>query len=282
MPTFQNQATLYSNNSITRSNIVTGQINDALNVTKTAILGDYVQGDDITYVITLVNASSTTITGITLTDDMGAYTFVGEQGEETLYPLEYVEGSVHYYLNGVLQPVPAVTSEGGELVITGITIPANGNAMIIYEADATIYADPTVDGSITNTVTAETDGFTGEDSETITSQQTPSLTISKSLEPTNVTEPGSLTYTFIIQNHGNTEATVEDGVYIVDEFDPPLVITSATLNGDVFTEYTYEDNVFTTDIGVITVPAATFEQDEETGAWIIIPGVTVVTVTGTI
>jgi len=71
-------------------------------------------------------------------------------------------------------------------------------------------------------------------------------------------------------------------VYIVDTFDPALIITSVQIDGDTFTGYTYEDDVFTTNVGVITVPAATAEQDPVTGAWIIVPGVTTLTVTGTI
>ncbi|MBR6802167.1 MAG: hypothetical protein IKM61_10550 [Eubacteriaceae bacterium] len=281
MPTFQNQATLYSNNSISRSNVVTGQFTEALSLTKTAVMDDYIQGDDITYIVTLVNSASSAVTGITLTDDMGAYTFGEGEDATTLYPLEYVEGSVHYYVNGVLQTAPTVTGTQ-PLVITGINVPANGNAMIVYEADATVFADPTVDGSITNTVTAANDNISAEATEVIGTEDEPRLTISKALEPTALNELESLTYTFIIQNHGNTAATAADGVYIVDEFDPAINITSVLIDGDAFTAYTYEDAIFTTTVGAITVPAATFEQDPTTGAWITVPGVTTVTVTGTI
>lgn len=280
MPTFQNQATLYTNNSVTRSNVVTGQINEVLAVTKTAVMGDYIQGDDITYVITIINSSQSAQTDVTITDDLGAYTFGTEPDEITLYPLEYTEGSVLYYVNGILQPTPSV-EETQPLQITGINIPAGGNVTIIYEATATVFADPTVEGEITNTVNV-TGCADAEASETITTSTEPDLTISKAVCPGEVNECDEITYTFVIQNHGNTEATEEDGIYIVDEFDPALNITSVTLDGDIFTEYTYEDNVFTTNIGAITVPAATFEQDATTGAWIVIPGVTTVTVTGTI
>ncbi len=281
MPTFQNQATLYTNNSITRSNVVTGQVNEVLAVTKTAVMDDYIQGDDITYVVTLVNSASSATTGITLTDDLGAYTFGTEQDETTLYPLEYTEGSVLYYVNGTLQPSPAVTSTQ-PLVIEGIGIPAGGNAMIIYEATATIFADPTVGGEITNTVSTTNGCADATASETVTTATAPNLTISKAVCPGEVNECEEITYTFVIQNHGNTEATTEDGVYVVDEFDPVINITSVTIDGDNFTAYTYEDGTFTTNVGAITVPAATYEQDPTTGAWITVPGVTTLTVTGTI
>ncbi len=281
MPTFQNQATLYSNNSITRSNVVTGQINEVLTVTKTAVKDDYIQGDDITFVITIINSSSSAQTGFTVTDDLGAYTFGTEPDTTTLYPLEYTDGSILYYVNGILQATPTVTGTQ-PLVITGINIPAGGNAMIVYEAAATVFADPTTEGEITNTVSVTNGCADAEATETISTSSEPELTISKAVCPGEVNECDEITYTFVIQNHGNTQATSEDGVYIVDEFDPALNITSVTLNGDIFTEYTYEDDVFTTNIGSITVPAATFEQDATTGAWIVIPGVTTVTVTGSI
>jgi len=59
------------------------------------------------------------------------------------------------------------------------------------------------------------------------------------------------------------------------------------LNGTTWTSpanYTYDETtgVFTTGSSQIVVPAATYTQDEETGEWIIDPGVVVITVTGTI
>ena len=48
--------------------------------------------------------------------------------------------------------------------------------------------------------------------------------------------------------------------------------------------YTYDQatGTFVTVPGVITVPAATFVRDTATGAWTVTPGVTRLTVTGTL
>ena len=48
--------------------------------------------------------------------------------------------------------------------------------------------------------------------------------------------------------------------------------------------YTYNETTgrFATLPGRITVPAATFAQDTETGAWVVTPGVTQLVVTGTV
>ena len=60
-----------------------------------------------------------------------------------------------------------------------------------------------------------------------------------------------------------------------------------TFNDTVWTEnvnYTYAETtgVFETVPGQITVPAAIYTQDPATGEWIVEPGVSVLTVTGTI
>jgi len=123
--------------------------------------------------------------------------------------------------------------------------------------------------------------------ETINTEDRAVLTISKSLSPTTVAENGQLTYTFVIQNSGNTAATAEDNVVVTDTFDPILNPITVTFNGEVWTEgveYTYDETTgeFATIPGQITVPAATYTQDEETGVWITNPGVAVLTVTGTV
>ncbi|MBE6948841.1 MAG: hypothetical protein E7456_03240 [Ruminococcaceae bacterium] len=284
MATFTNQATLSYNGNVTNSNVVTGKFLEVLSATKTAVLDDYVANDDITYVVSIVNSGTTAFTGLTLTDDLGAYPF--DNGE--LVPLNYVEGSVRYYVNGVLQAAPSVTTDE-RLIISGINVPAGGNAMIIYEVEANQYAPLGVDDSITNTVTITGGGISTEITaqETINTEDRAVLTISKSLSPTTVAENGQLTYTFVIQNSGNTAATAEDNVVVTDTFDPILNPITVTFNGEVWTEgveYTYDETTgeFATIPGQITVPAATYTQDEETGVWITNPGVAVLTVTGTV
>ena len=58
MPTFTNQATLSYSGGITNSNITVGQLLATLSVTKTAVTDVYGAGDDVTYVISLVNSGT--------------------------------------------------------------------------------------------------------------------------------------------------------------------------------------------------------------------------------
>ena len=283
MATFTNQATLRYNGNVVNSNITTGELLEVLSATKTAVIDTYTQGSDITYVINIVNSGSITFTGISVNDDLGAYTV----GANTYVPLDYVAGSAQYYLNGVLQAAPVVTP-GPPLLITGITVPANGVATIIYVARTNQYAPLGLDGSITNTASISGGGVTEITvTETVTAEAGARLTISKSMCPTTVTENGRLTYTFVIENIGNTDAVATDNVAITDTFNPILTGLVVTYNGVVWTEgvnYTYSEATgeFATIPSQITVPAATYTQDPVTGEWIVEPGVGVLTVTGTV
>lgn len=283
MATFTNQATLRYNGNVVNSNITTGELLEVLSATKTAVINNYSQGSDITYVINIVNSGTLPFTGIFVNDNLGEYTF----GTDTLVPLNYVNGSAQYYLNGVLQPAPVVTA-GPPLVISGLTIPANGVATIIYVADANQYAPLDLEGVITNTAVVSGGGITPITvTETVTAERGAKLTISKSICPTTVTENGRLTYTFVIQNVGNEPAVATDDVTVTDTFNPILSGLTVTYNDVAWTEninYVYSETTgeFATNAGQITVPAAEYTQDPVTGEWIIEPGVSVITVTGTV
>lgn len=113
------------------------------------------------------------------------------------------------------------------------------------------------------------------------------MAISKSLSPTTVTENGRVNYTFTIENYGNTAATATDDIVLTDTFNPALSNISVKFNNVVWTSpenYTYNEGTgeFATVSGQITVPAATYTQSVENGSWEVTPGVSTVTVSGTI
>jgi len=283
MAVFTNQATLRYNGNVINSNIATGEIIEVLSATKTAVITSYNQGSDITYVINIVNSGTIAFTGLTITDNLGEYAF----GTGTRVPLDYVDGSVRYYIDGILQAAPAVTAEPS-LVISGISVPADGVATIIYVARANGFAPLGIDNSIINTAVISGGGITDITvTETVTPESGPRLTITKTISPETVTENGQLTYTFTIQNIGNTAAVATDNVAVTDTFNPILSGLTVALNGVIWAEsvnYTYDETTgeFATIPSQITVPAATYVQDPVTGEWIIEPGVAVLTVTGTV
>ena len=283
MATFYNQATLSYNDVVTDSNIVTGEILEVLSATKTAVSDTYDMGDTVTYVISIVNSGTSAFTNLTVTDNLGAYSF----GTGSLLPLTYVPGSVKYYINGILQAAPTVAVDN-ELIFSGISVPAGGNTTIVYEATANQYAPLGTGATITNTATVDGTGVLSDIiiTETVTNAQGVNLTITKSLSPQAVVENGELTYTFVIQNMGGEVADVTDNVAITDTFNPILNDITVTYNGAAWpdTNYTYSQltGLFQTTPGQITVPAATFSQNPTTGQWTVTPGVTTIKVTGTI
>jgi uncharacterized repeat protein (TIGR01451 family) len=246
MATFTNQATLTYNGVSTNSNVAFGEILDALTATKTAVEDTYAVGDTLTYVVALRNVAGGALAGLTVTDDLGGYDF----GGTTVYPLTLVAGSVLFYVDGVLQPAPAVTA-GPPLVISGLTLPADSDAVIVYQARVNEFAPPAADGTVVNTVTVTGDGLSAPvtATETVAADTAAALTISKSISPTQVVDNDRVTYTFVIQNFGN----------------------EAVANG-----------LFATNPGQITVPAATFVQDPVTGAYSVTPGTATLVVVGTI
>ena len=261
MARFTNQAQLRYGNAVTNSNIAVGEILEVLSATKTAV-------------------RTTPITGISVTDNLGEYIF----GTTTLVPLTYIDGTVKYYVNGVLQPSAVVTA-GPPLVVSGITVPAGGSVTVAYEAAVNEFAPLDTTSVINNTAIVAGTGITPITAEEeITVESTPVLTITKSVSPVPVTENGTLTYTFLIQNSGNVAADASTGVVVTDVFDPVLSNISVTFNQTAWSSpanYSYNETTgaFATNSGQITVPAATFTRDEVTGVWNISPGISTLVVT---
>lgn len=284
MAIFSNQATLTYNGSSTNSNIAYGEILEVVAVSKTSIEGAYTAGSTLTYAVTLRNTGSTAINGISVTDDLGGYTF----GGATVYPTTYKDGSATLFIDGVEQVAPAVTA-GPPLVFSGINLPGGSDAVLVYQVEANEFADPGADGTVVNTVTVTGAGLSAPvtATATVTAQAEPVLSISKTISPSQVVDNERVTYTFVIQNTGNQPVVATDNAAISDLFDPILTSLSVVFNGEAWalgTQYNYDEatGLFTTVNGQITVPAATYTQDPVTGEYTVTPGIATLTVTGTI
>ena len=96
-----------------------------------------------------------------------------------------------------------------------------------------------------------------------------------------------MTYTFTLQNFGNTATVATDDVTVSDTFDPILDPITVTLDGVTLaegTDYTYDEatGTFATVPGRVVIPAATYTQDPVTGEWNVEPGTVTLIVTGTV
>ena len=283
MATFTNQATLTYNGVTTNSNIATGELVEVLAVTKTALQDNYSANSTVTFVVNLTNSGNTAQSDLTVTDNLGGYVY----DAQTVYPLTYTPDSVRLFVNGVLQAAPAVQA-GPPMTVTGLTIPAGGNATLIYQTTANSFAPPEVGENVVNRVDVSGLGRNAVTSAvaTVAASDTPELTIGKSITPTTVTENSPITYTFTVSNYGSAPATVGDNAAVTDTFNPVLRDLAVAFNGVAWaagTNYNYNAGTgeFATVPGQITVPAATYTRAAD-GSWSITPGVSTLTVTGTI
>ena len=284
MATFFNRATLNLGASSLNSNVTTGEVQAALSLTKTAVSENYGTGDGITYILSLVNSGAADVTGVVLTDDLGAYSLDG--GTTTLVPLDYVDGSVLYYSNGVLQAPPAV-AVGETLTFSGITVPAGGGVTIIYETRANAFAPLSAGSAINNTVSTVSCPEALTSSASVPVREETALSLAKAVCPGTVSCGDELTYTFVIQNTGNVAVAATDNLNVTDTFSPSLSNLTVSLNGTALEEgtgYTYNETTgeFATLPGAIPVSAATYSRDPQTGAVTVNPGFAVLTVSGTV
>lgn len=281
MATFSNRAILSYNGVTTASNTVTGELIGALTLEKTALAGSYAAGDSITYTISLVNSGSAALDGLTLTDDLGSFSSGGAE----LQPLTYADGTAALFINGLPQAAPTVTADDG-LVFTGISVPAGGNALIIYEAEVNSFAPLAAGSEIENTVTASGAQLQNpvSASENVAVSSEPQLSVIKSMYPLTVLENGALTYTFVIENTGSAPAQAGDALSLEDTFSPILSELAVSLDGCPLAspaDYAYDaiTGEFSTVPGVITVPAAVFTRAAD-GSVGVTPGRTTLTVSG--
>lgn len=282
MAIFYNQATLSYQNVTVASNLVTGEITEAVTVTKHAVESCYHAGGTVTYAVNLINAGTVPFGELTLTDDLGAYAFGG--GKVT--PLEYVEGSLLVFADGVQQAEPTVTGTD-PLTMTGISLPAGYNVTVIYQATVNGYAPLGTGAAVCNTVTLSGGQLPGPISaeNTLPVCESAELSLSKSLSPAAVTGSGRLTYTFVLENRGLTEASGD--LTLADDFDPILSDLTVTCGGQTWTEgtqYQYDESTgaFRTLEGQLTIPAASAVQDPTTGVWGVEPGTVTLVICGNI
>lgn len=285
MATFLNQASLSFNGVLTNSNVVVGEFRESLSGTKTAMSDSYNADCAVTYILNIVNAGTTPYNNLTVTDDLGAYTFCGAPR----YPLTYVTGSAKYFVDGAEQPAPSIC-DTQPLIFTGVNVPADAHVTLMYQARINSFAPLTLGSAITNTAVVSRGGGRTElfsMSETILADAAPDLHITKTMCPEEVDGNGRLTYTFIIQNTGAAPAVPADCAVLRDVFCPALNCLSVTCNGMPWcspANYDYDaaTGEFVSAAGQITVPAAIFSQNQLTGEWTSTPGSSTIVVTGTV
>jgi len=287
MATIENFATVsYTAGGVTEtkvSNLAEIGLESAISFTKSTLGDSYSEESVITYILSMTNTSNSPISNVNISDDLGNFTF----GTLELTPLTYAPPAL-LLVDG--QDVSAqltvdIGTDNG-ILFSFPTLPAGATANIVYRASVNEYAPLDLESTITNTatLTSDSDCADGSASATITALPAANVSVFKQMSPNPVVCGDTVTYTIRIYNYGNTAA---ENVVLTDAFNP--VPTNITVSRDgtllAANEYSYVDGTLTVPTGAgtpISVPAATFVRDVNTGVVTVVPGIVEYVITGTI
>ena len=287
MATIENFATVsYTSGGISEtkvSNLAEIGLESAISFTKSTLGETYGEDDVITYILSMTNTSASTITNVSITDDLGTFIF----GTLELSPLTYTAPAL-LLIDGqdVSTQLTVDTSTAGSLVFSFPALPAGATANIVYRAAVNEYAPLDVNASVTNTatLTSDSDCADGTATATITAVSAANVSVFKQMSPNPVICGDTVTYTIRIYNYGNIAA---ENVVLTDTFNPAPENITVSRDGVLLigTDYTYVNGTLTvpsTAQSPVTVPAATFIRDVTTGIVNVTPGMIEYTSTGTI
>ena len=162
-------------------------------------------------------------------------------------------------MNGVLQTAPAVTVLANGIRIDGISVPAGGVATLAYTARVNAFADPSAEGTIENTVTVTGGSLTEAVTavETLPAATEPDLRITKALEPVQVSDSGTLTYTFTIENYGSIRIRLDNGREKAD------VLLDSPDKGLIVEHYMWREMIWEKKDSVLCVAADSYYDESD-------------------
>ena len=285
MPTIENFATVrYTSGGITAtktSNLAQIELDSSLGFTKSTLGNSYSSGSPVTYILSVTNNATATVTNLTLTDDLGTFTY----GAEELTPLTYLSPAL-LLINGQDATAQLIvdSTATNQVVFTIPSLAPGATANVIYNAQPNSYAPLQSESTIVNsaTLTSDAECADGSATATVTVLSAADVEIVKCMSPNPIVCGDTINYTIRIFNYGNIAA---EDVVLTDTFSPAPENILVYRNGVLLeaTAYTYVGGTLTVPAtGGDVIPAATFTRDAVTGEVIVTPGMVEYVVTGTI
>ncbi len=287
MATIENFATVsYTSGGVTEtkvSNLAEIGLESAVSFTKTTLGDTYGEDSVITYILSITNTSASAIANVSITDDLGSFTF----GTMELTPLAYTAPAL-LLIDGqdVSSQLTVNDTTPGSLIFSFPSLPAGATANIVYRASVNEFAPLDLNSAIVNTatLTSDSDCADGSASATVTAESAANVSVFKQMAPNPVVCGDTVTYTIRIYNYGNIPA---ENVVLTDNFNPAPDSITVSKDGVLLggNEYSYVGGTLTTPVGTgtpVSVPAATFTRDVATGIVSVTPGMVEYVITGQI
>ena len=287
MATIENFATIkYTSGGVTAtkvSNLAEISLESSVRITKSTLGDTYSENSVLTYIITVTNTTASAINDITVTDDLGTFTFNAAE----LTPLNYTAPAL-LLIDGqdTTAQLTVDTSTPGSLIFSFPSLPAGATANIIYKVTVNEYASLDTGSTIINTATLSSTAecVDGEASATVQVADMADVSVLKQMCPNPVVCGSTVTYTIRVYNYGNLAA---ENVELTDNFDPVPSNITVRRDGVILagTDYTYVNGLLTVPSAsgvAISVPPATFTRDPVSGIVSVTPGMVEYIIAGTI
>lgn len=287
MATIENFATVsYTSGGVTEtkvSNLAEIGLESAVSFNKSTLGETYGEESVITYILSITNTSTAPIADLSITDDLGSFTF----GTMELTPLGYTAPAL-LLIDGqdVSTQLTVDSTVAGSLSFSFPTLPAGATANIVYRAEVNEYAPLEEGSSITNTatLTSASDCADATATATVTAASAANVSVFKQMSPNPVVCGDTVTYTIRVYNYGNIPA---ESLTLSDTFNPAPETITVTRDGVLLaaSDYTYDNGTLTAPSSTaspVSVPAATFTRDTATGIVSVTPGTVEYVITGQI
>lgn len=266
------------------SNVITTTLLDeySMTATKISLTDTFRPGENLTYIFRIENNGTGPLYSVTVEDNLG-----GTDAEESV--LSYVDESALLIVDGVYYEItPTVSEDALSFILPNPLLP-NSVAFIVYMARTEETTLPIITETITNTATVTALGGSPsgpvisvdpDPSTTVTAEEYAEVSIYKDVDKRTVTTGESMTYTFTLTNTGNEQA---NGIVLTDELPMEFTVTSISVTRDgVTTTYDPSDYTLDPETNTLTLPSAGGPAINVSPATAAGPGITTITVTGTI